>query len=74
MIDVAVSTSGRAATGEVNLAARRALFAGLVIASICGLMGAAARALSPGGLGYATPDGKVTFYARRKRGWEWVTR
>ncbi|MBN1138226.1 MAG: DUF4157 domain-containing protein [Anaerolineae bacterium] len=32
------------------------------------------KTVSPNGLGYATPDGTVTFYAKRKGGWIWVTK
>src|SRR5262245_2695746 len=50
MTEVAIPKPGRNATGEPNLVARRALFAVLVIASICGLVCVAALALGPGGI------------------------
>ena len=50
MTDAVVPTLARAATGDVNLVARRMLFAALVLTTIGGLIWLAAHALAPGGI------------------------
>jgi membrane glycosyltransferase len=50
MTEAAVLMRARAATDEVNLAARRVLFASLVLTTIAGLLWLAGRALAPGGI------------------------
>jgi membrane glycosyltransferase len=51
MTDVAVSARAPSATGVASLSARRTFFAALVLLTTCGLIGLAARALTPGGIG-----------------------